>query len=155
MSEYSGIRSEPTLEVFVTKDPHNRQALRGRCRLGSWRRRGRLRLAVRVGEITTERDPSPYKLEIVRRHEAHVDLFRHVVVAGQGVGEREDACEPFEFVLRRFAQIDKNCVGKVQVLDAAIEHVASDDYERSGILIRKWAQQHGIRDTEDGRARAD
>lgn len=98
---------------------------------------------------------SPYKLEIVRRHEAHMDLFRNAVVAGQGVGEREDTCEPLEFVLRRFAQIDKICVGKGKVLDAAIAHVGRDDDELIGILIRKCTQQHGIGDTEDGRARAD
>src|SRR6267143_4620479 len=155
MSEYSGIRAEPTLEVFVTDDRHNRRALRGGCRLRSWRRWRRLRLAVLVGEITTERDLRSYKLEVVRRHEAHVYLFRHAVIAGQREGERVHAREALEFVLRRFAQIDKICVGKGEVLDAAIVQVGRNDDELIGILIWKWTQQHGIGDTEDGGACAD
>ena len=94
-------------------------------------------MAVLVGEITTKRDPGPYKLEVVRRHEAHVDLLRHAVIVGQREGERVDAREALEFVLRGFAQIDKICVGKGEVLDAAIAHVRGDDDELIGILIWK------------------
>jgi hypothetical protein len=41
-------------------------------------------LAVVVGEIPTERDARPYKPEVVRRHDARVDLFRHAILASQG-----------------------------------------------------------------------
>ena len=112
-------------------------------------------MAVVVGEIASKCDPRPYKPEVVRRHDARVDSFRHAILAGQRYGESEDASEALEFVLRPFAKIDKICVGKGKVLDAAIAHIGGNNDELIGVLVRKRTQQHGIGDAEDGGAGAD
>jgi len=111
-------------------------------------------LTVVIGEIAAEGNLSAYESQVVRRHKAHVDLFRSAVLAGQREGKREDAPEALEFVLRRFAQIDKIRIGKGKVLDAAIAHVRGNNDELIGVFVRERAQQHGIGDAKDGGARA-
>ncbi len=111
-----------------------------------------MRLSIIVDEIATEQDPRAHKPEVVRRHEAHVDLFRHAVFAGQREGKREDASKALEFVFSGFAQIDKVRVGKGKVLNAAIAHVGGNDDELIGILVRERTHEDGICDAEDGGA---
>ena len=113
-----------------------------------------MRLAIVIGEIAADGDIRADELEMFK-NDAHVDAFRRAVVAGQREGKREDSGEALEFVLGRFAQVDEVCVGKGEVLDAAIAHVGGDDDELIGVFIRKRAQQDGIGDAEDGGARAD
>src|SRR5580692_5520305 len=97
LSKNVGTRAELPLEIFVTDDRHDRQALLRRCRLGSRRGRGRLRLTIVVRKIAAQGDARAYKTEVVGRYDAGVDAFRHAVLSRQCYGERKDAGDALEF----------------------------------------------------------
>src|SRR5260370_31415681 len=149
LPDWGGVRAELPLKVFVTDDRHDWQAWSGRG-LGSWSGRRRLWKPIIIDKIAAQHNPGAHKLEVVRGHDAQVRLFGHAVLTCERYGKCENACQALEFALARFAQINEICVRKGEVLDTAISHVAGDNDQLIGLLVRQGTEQPSVGHTENG-----
>src|ERR1041385_262235 len=149
------IATEALLEIVVAQDCHRRQRWR---RVSCWSipiRHYGVRRAVGFLEVSATDDRTAHHLKEVRRHRSHAHSLRRTVQTGKSSAKRLHGSEVFEVVFGAVTQVEEIDVGKRKVLHVPFLQIAANQDQPLGISVRKFPQQHAVRDAEDGSACAD
>jgi hypothetical protein len=147
------VAAESPLEIFLAENGDVRQTLSG------WRqraiRRYRLRQPVVVSEIASQDDPRPEQAKRVGRDVGECHVFGRAIVMCHNAPEGLDAGGILDGGRSVALEIEiVRCRPEV-IVDVALLKIGAGIDQAVGILIRQWAQKHGVSHAEDGGARAD